>query len=156
MEDAQKLLKIPKSEFPDVWIRLPKHSWPKSWKYIEDPVVPLERNSYGHPLAGLLWERQFEKALMELGWEKVPNWECFIRSQKTNIILVGLCGWHQNGGKEAECSSYVGNWWKMLILRSQHHFLTTFTLDGLNGIAKQTRKLSDNTTRCLNLIFLRD
>ena len=28
---------------------------------MEDPVVPLERNLYGHPLAGLLWERQFEK-----------------------------------------------------------------------------------------------
>ena len=28
---------------------------------IEDPVVLLERNLYGHPLAGLLWERQFEE-----------------------------------------------------------------------------------------------
>ena len=27
---------------------------------MEDPVVPLERNLYGHPLAGLLCERQFE------------------------------------------------------------------------------------------------
>ena len=35
--------------------------WPKSWSSMEDPVVPLERNLYGHPLAGLLWERQFEK-----------------------------------------------------------------------------------------------
>ena len=25
MEDAQKLLKIPKSECPDIWIRLPRH-----------------------------------------------------------------------------------------------------------------------------------
>ena len=73
MEDAQKLLKSPKSECPDVWIRLPKNEWPKSWEYIEDPVVLLERNLYGHPLAGLLCERQFQKALMELGWEKVPN-----------------------------------------------------------------------------------
>ena len=32
------------------------------WSSIEDPVVPLERNLYGHPLAGLLWERQFEKS----------------------------------------------------------------------------------------------
>ena len=32
---------------------------------MEDPVVPLERNLYGHPLAGLLWERQFEKILFE-------------------------------------------------------------------------------------------
>ena len=44
MEDAQKLLKIPKSECPDVWIRLPQHKWPKSWEHIEDPVVLLERN----------------------------------------------------------------------------------------------------------------
>ena len=49
MEDAHKLLKIPKSECPDIWIRLPRHKWPKSWSCMEDPVVPLERNLYGHP-----------------------------------------------------------------------------------------------------------
>ena len=31
MEDADKLLKIPKSECPDIRIRLPRHKWPKSW-----------------------------------------------------------------------------------------------------------------------------
>ena len=66
MEDAPKLLKIPKSECPDIWIRLPRHKWPKSWSSMEDPVVPLERNLYGHPLAGLFWERQFEKVLLKL------------------------------------------------------------------------------------------
>ena len=34
----------------------------ESWSSMEDPMVPLERNLYGHPLAGLLWERQFEKS----------------------------------------------------------------------------------------------
>ena len=58
-KDAHNLLKIPKSECPDIWIRPPRHKWPKSWSSMEDPVVPLERNLYGHPLAGLLWERQF-------------------------------------------------------------------------------------------------
>ena len=29
MEDAPKLLKNPKSECPDIWIRPPKHKWPK-------------------------------------------------------------------------------------------------------------------------------
>ena len=53
MEDAPKLSKIPKSECPDFWIRLPRHKWPKSWSSMEDPVVLLERNLYGHPLAGL-------------------------------------------------------------------------------------------------------
>ena len=61
MEDAHKLFKVPKSECPDIWIRLPRHKWPKSWSSMEDPVVPLERNLYGHPLAALLWERQFEE-----------------------------------------------------------------------------------------------
>ena len=41
MEDAHKLLKIPKSECPDIWIRLPRHKWPKSWSSMEDQVVLL-------------------------------------------------------------------------------------------------------------------
>ena len=36
IEDAPKLLKIPKSECPDIWTRLPRHKWPKSWANIED------------------------------------------------------------------------------------------------------------------------
>ena len=54
---------VPKSERPDIWIRLPKHIWPQSWSSMEDPVVRLERNLYGHLLAVLLWERKFEKVL---------------------------------------------------------------------------------------------
>ena len=65
MEDAPTLLKIQKSECPDHWIRLPKHKWPKPWSSMEDTIVPLERNLYGHPLAVLLWERQFEKVLLK-------------------------------------------------------------------------------------------
>ena len=73
MEGAPTLLKIPESEYPDIWIRQPEHKWRKSWSSMEDPVVPLERNLYCHPLAGLFWERQFEKVLSGNGWEKVPN-----------------------------------------------------------------------------------
>ena len=73
MEDAHKLLKIPNSECQDIWIRPPLHKWPKSWSSMEDPVVPLERNLHGHLLAGLLWERQFEKILLKHGWVKVSK-----------------------------------------------------------------------------------
>ena len=62
MEDAPTLLKIPKSKCPDIWIRLPKHKWPKSWSSMEDPVVPLERNLYCHSLAELFWEGQLGKS----------------------------------------------------------------------------------------------
>ena len=67
LEDAPRLLKIPKSERPDVWTRLPRHKWQKSLGKIEDPVVLLERNLCGHPFVGLLWERKLEEALVELG-----------------------------------------------------------------------------------------
>ena len=75
MEDAHKLLKIPESECPDIWIRLSRHKWPKSWSSMEDPAVLLERNLYGHPLAGPLWELQFQKVLewwLSAGWEGAP------------------------------------------------------------------------------------
>ena len=107
MEDAPRLLRIPKSECPDIWIRLPRHKWPKSWSSMEDPVVPLVRNLYGHPLAGLLWERQFEKVLLTcktLMGKTVPRssdgtWMgksaelgMSVCSQKTMTMLIGICG----------------------------------------------------------------
>ena len=77
-QDAPTLFKNSKVRYPDIWIRPPKHKWPKSWSSMEDPIVPLERNLYGHPLAGLFWEKQFWKVLSKYGWEKVPKWECFL------------------------------------------------------------------------------
>ena len=63
----------------------PRHKWPKSWSEIEDPVVPLERNLYGHtacwPLVG-----QFEEVL-GLGWEEVPKWECLLAHRKQGLFL---------------------------------------------------------------------
>ena len=54
-EEASKFLRIPKSECPDVWIRLPRHKWPNSWSNTEDPVVPLERNLYTAPLVARIF-----------------------------------------------------------------------------------------------------
>ena len=87
MEDAHKLSKIPKLECPDIWIRLQRHKWPKSWFSMEDPVVLLERNLYGHPLAGLLWERQFEKIRLKHGWRKIPNCECLFVHREKGLFL---------------------------------------------------------------------
>ena len=74
MEDASTLLKLLVSECPDRWIRLPRRKWPRSWPNTEDLVVLFERNLYGHPFEGLLWERQFEEVLLGVGWEMVPFW----------------------------------------------------------------------------------
>ena len=56
---------------------------------MEDPVFLLERKLYGHPLAGLIWKRQFKKVLSEHGWEKVPNWKClFVHREKGLFFSV--------------------------------------------------------------------
>ena len=52
--DAPRLLRIPKSECPDIWIHLPRHKWPKSWANIEDPVVPLERIFFWTPISRIV------------------------------------------------------------------------------------------------------
>ena len=92
MEDAPKLPKIsqvyPKWECPDLWICLPRHKWPDSWSNIEDPMVPLERNLCGHPLAGLFLGRRFVEVLLGRGSEKVPNWECLFVHRKHGFFLL--------------------------------------------------------------------
>ena len=102
MEDAHKLLKIPKSESPDMWIRLPRHKWPESWSGMEDPVVPHERNLYGHPLAGPSWERQFEKILLKHGWEKILNWECLCVHREKGLFLSVYVDGIKIGWKETK------------------------------------------------------
>ena len=40
----------------ETWIKLPRHYRPAWWDSVEEPVCRLDRNLYGHPLAGLYWE----------------------------------------------------------------------------------------------------
>ena len=55
---------------------------------MEAPVVPWKGICTGQPLVGLLWERQFEKVLLEGGWEKVPNWECLFGNSEGQLFSV--------------------------------------------------------------------
>ena len=110
MEDFHKLLKVRKSQCPDIWIRLPRHKWPKSWSSMEDPVVPLERNLYGHPLAGQLWEKQFERVLLKHGWEKIPNWECLFVHREKGLFLSGYVDDKKMAGKKTNFDPI----WKLL------------------------------------------
>ena len=107
LEDAPKILKIPKSECPDVWMRLPRHKWPKSWGKLKIPWVLLERHLYGHPFAGLLWERQCEEVLLELGWEGIPNWECMFVHRKQGLFLSVYVDDIKMSGKKQNMFSHV-------------------------------------------------
>ena len=99
-EDKPKILKIPKSEHLDssnatqmAWIMV---------QYGRPSRVLVERNLYGHPVAGLWWKRQFEKILLQHGWEKVSNWECFFVYREKGLFFsvyvddIKLAGKKQN------------------------------------------------------------
>ena len=57
MEDAHKFLKIPESECPDIWIRLPRHKWPKS----ECPVWKTQLFLLSGICTGILWQDCYGK-----------------------------------------------------------------------------------------------
>ena len=103
---------------------------------MEDPVVPLERNLYGHPLAGLSWERQFEKILLKHGWWKIPNWEClFVHRGKGLFLSVYVDDIKLVGKKQIliRCGNYST---KKLIWENQHLSWIMKTWDALNDNAK--------------------
>ena len=66
---------------------------------MEDAVDPLERNLYGHPLAGPLWERQFEKVMLEHGWEKF-HFGMFILSTEQEHNPISARGRYQTGSQD--------------------------------------------------------
>ena len=148
MEDAPKSLRIPKSECPDLWIRLPRHKWPKSWANLEDPVVLLERNLYGHPLAELMWARQFEEVWMELGWVKVPNWECFFVHRKQVLISSVYVDDIKMAGKKQNMTPMWKKLMKHVDLDEPTSFLDHIFLDALNVNANRTKSVLNNVKKC--------
>ena len=89
LKDAPELLHLSEEDCPKIWIRLPKARRLQQWDSIDDPVLPVERNLCGHPLAGLLWERNVENVLFEEGWESVDGGA--LTSSQNAVILVGVC-----------------------------------------------------------------
>ena len=70
---------------------------------IDDPVVPLERNLYGHPLAGLLMCRKYEKTIVEEGWRgEVSGWQCLYLHRTNHCFLVSVCKRQKDGRENSE------------------------------------------------------
>ena len=99
LEEAAELLGI--DVIPETWISLPPHKQPDSWKGIKDPVCPLVRNIYGHPLAGLLWEKGSQQRILRCGFEKVKGWESLYLHRKLQVFLgVYVDDFHLAGRKK--------------------------------------------------------
>ena len=90
LEDAPRLLKIPKSECPHGWIRLPRHKWPKSranmktpWYFSNDFIRTFfEQDCCGKDNSmKFCWNLDGKKYL-----------RMSVCSSKTRIILTGIRG----------------------------------------------------------------
>ena len=60
----------PEYKDTETWISLPRNRRPKSWDKFNEPVCLLKRNLYGHPLAGLFWEKKNRRVLLSLGMRR--------------------------------------------------------------------------------------
>ena len=139
LEDAPRMLETPRSECPEVRICLPRREWPKSWSNIEDLVVLLERYLYGHPLAGLLWERQFEGVLFGLGWGKSTELGmsvCASKNKDSCRYSWMTSKWLDDSRMWLPCGR---NWWNLSILENRRHFLTMYIWDALNVNVGRTK-----------------
>ena len=105
MEDAPTLLKIPKSECPDIWIRLPKHKWPKSWSSMEDPVVPLDRNLYGHPSGSTIVGKVICQSSIKTCLGKSSKLGMLVCQPRKRTIPISVCGRYQTGRQDRKHQS---------------------------------------------------
>ena len=97
---------------PETYVRLPRSWWPKGkgWENIEDPVVPLRVNLYGHPLAGLIWEKSCKERLYKAGFELAKGWESLYVHKKSGIWLSVYVDDFHMAGPEQEMKKM----WKIL------------------------------------------
>ena len=79
LEDASSLLKIPKSECPDIWIRLLKHKWPNSLLSKGICTVTLWQGCYGRG--------NLRKSYCSTVGERFPSWECLFVNREKGLFL---------------------------------------------------------------------
>ena len=104
LKETPRLLRIPHSECPDVWICL---SWQKMAKLMDKHWRSRGTSGKKFIWSSISWigmgKRIRRSSFFELGWEKVPNWECMFVHR-----FFCQCMWMtSNGWKETEYVSQV-------------------------------------------------
>ena len=90
----------------ETWVTIPKHRRPKNWDpSITDPVCRLRLNLYGHPLAGLYWEKHCQKAIFAAGFVKVQGHECLYVHREKQLFLSVYVDDFKMAGKTSNLST---------------------------------------------------
>ena len=110
---------------------------------MKDPVVPLRIALYGHPLAGLYWEKFCTKHILACGFEKVHGWECMFVHRKLKLFLSVYVDDFKMAGK-AENLSFM---WKELGKRIELDPPTPIEGGTYLGIEQKATLLADEDLR---------
>ena len=114
-----------------------------------EPVVPLERNLCGHPLAALLSERQCEKILLHKWMRESTKLGMSVRPSPTRIILIRKRGRLQNG-REKQNLELV---WTILMNKLDLEKPTPF-LDQISlGCTQREYKANQNLDNAYRKLF---
>ena len=54
------------------FLEFPRHLCPAKWRHLRRPTCRLIKALYGHPEAGVHWERHLAKIVIEMGGNAVP------------------------------------------------------------------------------------
>ena len=108
-------------------------------------------------LAGLLWERQFERILLKYGWEKVSNCECLFVHREKGLFLTVYVDDIKLAGKKQNIHPM---WWvrnnRSRFWKNQHLSLIIYTWCTLKDNVKEAKILWTITEPCLNHEFPRE
>ena len=138
-------LKIPKSECQDIWIRLPRHKWPKSWSSMEDPVVPLEResvwSSFGRTIFGKgIWENYVEIRLGE-SFQIGNAFSYTVKKDYSYLCMWMTSNWLERNKILIRCGNYQT---KKLIWQNQHLSLIMSTWECAQRQCEISKDIIDN------------
>ena len=109
LEDAPRLLNVPKSECPTYGYIFHNIHGPNHGQTLKIPS--FFSNEFCMDIHSLVscGNDNSKKLYQNLDVKKVPNWECLFCSSKTRIVLVGICGCHQNGYRILELGGTVAD-----------------------------------------------
>ena len=155
MEDAHKWLKIPKSECPDIWIRLPRHKWQKIMVQYGRPSCSSWAESVWSSFGTIvvrkaIWENYIGTRL----GKKFPIGIASSYTAKKNILIC-VCGWHQIGWKETTYWSDVEST-KQRSWFGRHHSLICISGMYSKTMWNKQRYCWQLQNTCLNPEFLQE
>ena len=99
-----------------------RHKWQKPWSNIEDPVVLVERNLYGHPLAGTIVRTTLLGCSVGTWMGKIQNWECVFGHRKQGLCFSVYADDIKMAGKKQN----MGPTWKKLMKNVELDAPTSF------------------------------